>query len=245
VWWFGIFAFVVLFTGITLSYTRAAYLALFLAVAAYFGIRLRLMKYAIGFSLIAVIAGLSFFVNDNKFMDYAPTEKTIAHEEFGDLVGATSKLEDASTMERYYRWVAAARMSSERPWTGFGLSSFHEHYKHYALNRFKTYLSPNLEKSGVHCYFLMILIDQGYPGLMLFLLLLFGILIVGERIYHQCKDPYRKGYVMGALLSCVIIYAFLLINDLIETDKVGAVFFMNMAFVMVADRLNRGEVIIS
>jgi O-antigen ligase len=241
IWIIAVSIFSVMFLGVALAYTRAAYLALALAVGAYFGIRWRLMKYAIGAGLIAVIAGLSLFINNNKFMDYAPTEKTVAHEEFGDIVNATSRLEDASTMERYYRWVAAARMSSERPLTGFGLFSFHEHYKHYALSRFRTYLSDNLEKSGVHCYFLMTLIDQGYPGLIIFLLLLFGFLLVGERVYHQSLDPYRKGYVMGALLSSVVIYAFLLINDLVESDKVGTVFFLNMALVMAADRFNKSE----
>ena len=174
-------------------------------------------------------------------MDFAPTERTIAHEALEDIVAATYKLEDVSTMERYYRWVAGVRMSQEDLLTGYGPGNFHNFYKAYTLNKFTTYVSDNPEKSGIHNYYLMLLVEQGLPGMLIFILLSFWVLIKGEQIYHESPNQLRKDIVAGVLLSTVVIDAFLLMNDLIETDKVGSFFFFNMAVLVNMDLLNRRE----
>ena len=85
------------------------------------------------------------------------------------------------------------------------------------------------------------LVEQGIPGMLLFIALSFYALIRGERIYHELKDPTWKGIVMGVLLSCVVINAFLLINDMIETDKMGSFFFIGLAVLINADLANKKE----
>jgi 4-hydroxybenzoate polyprenyltransferase len=78
----------------------------------------------------------------------------------------------------------------------------------------------------------MILVDQGVIGLVIFLLFLFGALIVGEQIYHQTQDVRYKRIVMIALLMILVISALQLINDLLEVDKVGPFFFMSLALLV-------------
>jgi len=46
---------------------------------------------------------------------------------------------------------------------------------------------------------------------------------------------------MALLLSLIIVDALLLINDMIETDKVGSFFFMNMAMLVNIDLANKKE----
>ena len=235
-WWMVIFGLGIILIGIQLSYTRTAYVALILGAGAYVVVRLRLMKVVVGLSLVAVFGGVIFLSHQNKYLDYAPNfEKTISHYDFNSLLEATYKLEDVSTMERVYRWVAAVQMSKENLLTGFGPGNFQNFYQQYTVSSFETYVSDNPERSGIHNYYLMMLTDQGLPGLLIFLFLTVVILIKGEHIYYNCPSPTRRHIIMATLLSLVIIDAFLIINDLLETDKVGAFFLINIAILINSD----------
>ena len=102
-------------------------------------------------------------------------------------------------------------------------------------------MSDNPEKSGVHNYYLMTVLEQGIIGLILFLFIIYFSIIYGEKIYHDSKNRARKDLVMSATLSLLIIDSFLLMNDMIETDKVGSFFFLNIAILVIVDLLNEKE----
>jgi O-antigen ligase len=243
-WFFLIGTAVLFLVAIQLTYTRAAYAALGIAFGAFFIIRLKLTKYAIGSALILAVLGVMYVTNNNKYIDYAPDyHKAISHYEFDDLMSATAKFEDVSTMERVYRWVAGYQMIDEYPITGFGPGNFYNFYKGYSVGMFRTYVSNNIDKSGVHNYYLMTLVEQGFPGLLIFLILAFGILLKGEQIYHQTdiNNKTRRNMIMAILLSMIIIYAFLLINDLLEAAKVGSFFFINLALLINLDLMNKKD----
>jgi O-antigen ligase len=239
-WWVLAGCVFILFFGVLTAYTRAAYVALVLAAGIYFVIRLRLMRWAVLAALIIVPIAFAYVINNNKYMDFAPSERTVSHEGFKDIVAATYKLEDVSTSERYYRWIAGIRMSTEHPFTGVGPGNFYFFYKGYTLNRFQTYVSDNPEKSGIHNYFLMVLAEQGWPGLLFFLAMMIYTLILGEKVYHESgNNSNRKALAMGLMLLLCVIDAFLLMNDMIETDKVGSFFFFSMAILINLDLENR------
>lgn len=244
-WWWGIIAVMGIFlAAIYFSYTRAAYGALMLAFGAYFVFRLRLIKPALALGTIVLVLGLGYYLSGNRFLELAPNyDTTVSHREFGSLLEATARGEDISTMERLYRWVAGVEMSRQNPFFGYGPGNFVTFYRSYTITSFKTYVSDNEEQSGIHSYFLMTLVEQGWPGLLFFILLSFYMFIKGEQIYHQTRIPRRKRTVMAILLMMVVIYAFLLINDLIETDKVGSFFFMGLAILVRLDLLNRREIL--
>lgn len=230
----GIAAFMLL--AVYLSFTRAAYVALLVAAGGYFVVRWRLTRLAIASALIASVITFGFFAYRNTYLLYAPDyDRTIAHQSFDNLIEATYKMEDISTMERLYRWIAGVYMSKEYPLVGFGPGNFLNFYKSYTVNSFQTYVSNNPEQSGIHSYYLMTLVDQGIIGLLLFLALSFYTLIRGEQIYHSISDPPRKRIVMMALLCLIVIHTFLIINDLIEVDKVGSFFFIYTALLVNAD----------
>lgn len=228
--------------GTYFSYTRAAQLSLVIALGAFFIFRFKLGKVAVSLSLILAIVGTAHMATKNKYLDYAPNfEKTIAHTKFDNLLEATYKMEDISTMERVYRWVAAKQMVEESPLLGFGPGSFYFHYKKYVLSSFETYVSDNPEKSGIHNYYLMTLVEQGIFGLLIFLALIISIILYGERVYHNLTNTKQKNYVMAATISTVVICALLIINDLIEVDKIGPFFFLNASLIVLFDLLNNKE----
>lgn len=241
-WWFIVGSLLVFLLAVQLSFTRAAYVCLVLSVGAYFIIHFRLMRYAVGATLIGAIVGLAFFINNNTFMDYSPEfKKTITHTKFNNLIEATAKGEDISTMERVYRWLGGYYMTLERPVTGFGPGNFYNFYKGYTVTAFQTYVSDNEDKSTVHCYYLLMMAEQGIPGGLIFLALVLLVVLLGEKIYHETVKPERRYMIMAALLAFITIAALNLINDLLEADKVGPFFFMVMALLINADLANRRE----
>ena len=243
-WWVLAAAASVLFFGVLTAYTRAAYVALFLAAAMYFVIKLRLIRWALLGAVLVVPMFFGYMIYNNKFMDFAPSERTVSHVEFSGIVAATYKMEDVSTSERYYRWIAGIRMSTEHPISGVGPGNFYFFYKQFTLNRFATYVSNNPEKSGIHNYYLMTLVEQGLPGLLIFLAMMLYTLILGERVYHESGNNInRKALVMGLMLMLTVIDAFLLMNDMIETDKVGSFFFFSMAILINLDLANKKEAV--
>lgn len=225
------------FGAIYLSFTRAAYVALVIAGGTYFIVRWRLMKYALMGAGVAALVGVVYVVQDNTYLDFAPNyDRTISHERFDNLIEATYKMEDISTMERVYRWVAAGQMAPERPFFGWGPGNFVNFYKPFAITSFQTYVSDNPEQSGIHSYFFMTLVEQGIPGLLIFLALLVAFFLRAEKLYHALAAyPERQSIVLAVLLSTTTITAFLLINDLIETDKIGSFFFINLALLINQD----------
>ena len=223
----------VLFTvGIYFSYTRAAIGALFLLLPFYFVVKWRLVKPAIVVSLIGVLSYGIYVVKDNKFFEYAPDfNKAITHQDFDKLLTATYNLEDISTMERVYRWVAARYMIEEKPLLGFGPNNFYDTYKSYTLKSFRTYVSDNPEKSTVHSYFLLLAIEQGVFASLLFIFLVCYALIIGERLYYNEKDERTKYVVMAAMMCLFAILVILSINDVIESDKEGSFFYISLALI--------------
>lgn len=236
-WWWAVLLLPVWLAAVYFSYTRAAFVALAMAGGAFYIIRWRLMKPVLALALIGAVVVSGFFLHDNKYLDYAPNfEKTITQESFDNLISSTYKLEDISTMERFYRWVAAGHMVPYRPWTGWGPGNFVEFYEGYTVNAFETYVSDNPGRSGIHSYYLMTLVEQGFPGLIIFLIYIFGALIIGERLYHRQTDPAARNAIMAALLAMLIVDAFNIINDQMETDKVGAQYLLNLAVLVMMGR---------
>lgn len=235
-WWLLVGAIGILVGAIYLSYTRAAYVAIMMAFGAYLVIRLRLMKVVLFGGLLAALLGVGYMIQDNTYLDYAPNyDRTVTHYEFDNLLEATAKGEDISTMERVYRWIAGFHMFKDKPVFGYGPGNFVNFYRPYTVTSFTTYVSDNEEQSGIHSYYLLVLVEQGIPGLLIFLALSFYALIRGEQIYHRHPDPNRRRIVLMVVLSTVVIDAFLIINDLVETDKVGAFFFLAMAILVNQD----------
>jgi O-antigen ligase len=150
-------------------------------------------------------------------------------------------MKDLSTAERSYRWIAGVRMIKDSWMTGFGPGSFFSEYKSYTLPAFKTWVSKNAEHSTVHNYFLLLIIEQGVIGLLLFLLLLGFLFWYAQKIFHRTDDPFWKNSVgaVAAILTMICTVNFL--SDLIETDKVGSVFYMCIAFLIVADGSQRKQ----
>lgn len=237
---FLLLSIVVLVIAVYFSYTRAAQGSLVIAVAAYFMVRWRLTRVAVAAAALLLTIGVTWLIHDNNYLNYAPNyQSTVSHFDFDNLIEATYKLEDISTMERVHRWVAGGRMIAVEPIKGFGPANFYSEYKKFALTEFMTYVSDNPEKSGIHNYYLMVAVEQGIIGLLIFMLLMVFALIKGEDLYHRLQDNNAKILIMSAIICIVVSAAILLINDMLEADKVGPLFFFSLSIIVVYEVLAR------
>ncbi|MBK7935687.1 MAG: O-antigen ligase family protein [Lewinellaceae bacterium] len=239
-WWLLVSGIALFIVGINFAYTRAAYVALLAAVGISWIIRRKLLRVTLLVVVVTFTLIIGFVSNKDNWLQFAPEyEKAVTHVRFDRLLDATTKLEDISTMERVYRWVAASYMIQDRPLVGFGPGTFYFFYKKYTVTSFKTYVSNNPERSGIHNYFLMVTVEQGLPGLLFFLIFSAVVMLKGEQIYHRTRDAGRRRVLMSALLCFILIDLLMLMNDLVETDKVGSFFFMSAAILINIDLKNR------
>lgn len=235
-WFLLVFGIVVLLTGINFAYTRAAYVALLAAIGIYWIVRKRLMKVALATMALFFALFIAYVTTRDNWLQFTPEyERAVTHKRFDRLLDATIKLEDISTMERVYRWVAASYMMQERPFLGFGPATFYSFYKNYTVSSFKTYVSDNPERSGIHNYYLMVTVEQGLPGLVFFLLFCIAVMLKGERIYHRTADTGQRRILLASLLCFTLTLLLMLMNDFVETDKVGSLFFMSVAILVNMD----------
>jgi O-antigen ligase len=227
---------IILLVALFLSYARGAWLALVAGIIAAWLIKRKLLVGVYITAIVILIASVFWLKYNDHYLRYAHDyNTTVWHEDFREHLRATYELKDASTAERFYRWIAGVRMVKDNPLTGYGPNSFYYNYKPYAIPAFKTWVSANYEHSTVHNYFLLITIEQGIPGLLFFLILTTAILFYAQRLYHRVHDTFYKRL---ALLSGVIIMMVLVVNflsDLIETDKIGSIFFGCIALLISAD----------
>ena len=219
--------------AIYFTYTRACILSLLACILFYFVIKYRKVKQTLVMIFIFVAMIIGYLVHDNKFMDYSPSFlKTIYHDNYEDHLTSTVSFEDASSMERIFMWIGGAYYFLESPIVGNGPNTFFPNYKHYTVNSFKTYLSENDEHLTIHNYFLLTLIEQGLVGIFIFLLIIVVLLLYAEKYYHLAKPSFNKNLLMATTLSFVCILVNCTLSDLLETDKIGSIYFLNIAILV-------------
>lgn len=209
------------------AYSRGAWLCLIAGALTWYAIKKKFLLSLLLVSSVIIMISLFWLIQNDNYLKFAPDfNTTTQHTNIGEHLEATYTLKDMSTMERFYRWIAGLRMVNEEMLKGYGPNTFSLHYKEYTVASFKTWVSSNEEKSSVHNYFLLVTIEQGIPGLLLLCILLFSMFSIAIKGYHTLKDPFDQSLAMlcGVVLSMIVTLN--LLSDLIETDKIGSLFFI-------------------
>jgi O-antigen ligase len=216
----------VFLAAIYFSYTRGAWLAVGAMLTYYYVLRFRLTKYIIMLATLGAIGFCTYILHDNNYLRYSPDyQHTIYHDELADHLTSTFEMEDMSTVERFYRWIAAVKLFKEHPVVGVGPNNFVANYKQHTVTAFETYISDNEERSTVHNYFLLLLTEQGLPALLLFLLLIVVTLLKAQQLYSDASE-HRKKFVLAVTLCIVVFLLNNTLSDLVEANKVGSLFLM-------------------
>jgi O-antigen ligase len=230
----------ILLIAIFFSYARGAWLAVATGLVAWWLLRRRWLLQGYIIAMVLAIAAVFWLKSNDRYLQYAHDFKTtIYHKDFKEHLVATYQLKDVSTAERFYRWIAGVRMIKDNRLTGTGPSTFYENYKPYGVPAFKTWVSDNAEQSTIHNYFLLLAVEQGIPGLVFFLVLLGAMLFYAQRLYIRISDPFYKTTAATAGAMIVMIATVNFLSDLVETDKVGSLFFLCFSVLVMVDFNNR------
>ena len=214
------------------AFARITYLCMVAALIYALIIRLKLTRLSIVMALIAVTSGTLWLQHNNQYLEIAPDyNKAIMQTDFENKISATTSGQDISTMERVHRWVAGANMIADEPITGVGPSNFYETYKPYSVFSFETYVSDNPERSGIHNYYLMVLVEQGWIGLFIFLVLIIIAFFKLEDLYHSTQSKERKQLLLCLGATLMMIVTINTVNDMIEVIKIGGIFFFVLSII--------------
>jgi len=242
-WWRALLAATIVFfvPAIYFTYARAAILAVMFAGGIALAIRWRLVQWVMPVFYGLMALGLLAVSRNNKYLDYYPNfERTYMHDTWADHIAATFRGEDMSSAERLYRWIAGVRMSGEHPVVGYGPNSFYYYYKPYAVQSFRTWVSRNEERSTTHNYFLLMLVEQGWPAMILYAVLVAVFFVQAQRTYHRFEgDRFYRAATLGVAMMFAAGFVNNFFSELIETHKVGALFYLSLSLLVVLDGKSR------
>ena len=233
---------IIFIVAILFAYARAAVVGVVFAVIVGLAMRAKLVNFVMPAFYGLIILMLVYLIPNNKFLEFRPDyNNTFMHKTFTDHLIATFRGKDMSSMERLYRWIAAVRMSREEPITGYGPHAFYYYYKPYAISCFQTYVSRNAEHSTTHNYFLYMLVEQGWPAMLLYALLIPVIFAKAQKLYHKFKDKFYRMVTIGLAMMFAVGFINNFFSELIETHKVAALWYVPLALLVVLQQKSREE----
>lgn len=215
---------------------RAAILAVVFAMVVWAGLKYKFTKWLLPLGLTLVVLIFSLLIYNNNYLSLRPDKNENASQEtFIEAITGMFSGKDMSSMERIYRWIASVRMTPENPITGVGPNNFYEHYKNHTVSSFETWVSDNPERSTTHNYFLFLMVEQGIPAMILYGVFVIFFFARCQKLYHLTKRRDYQIYVTTIAMVMAANFVNNFFSELIETHKVGAVFYLNIACLIIVD----------
>lgn len=216
--------FMALFTGLFLSFCRAAWVSVIGALGAFLILKLRIKYYwLIAFAVL--FAGL-FFAFEQDIMNKLSKNDQDSSTNFVEHVESISNIStDASNLERLNRWSSALRLFNERPITGWGPGTYQFVYAPYQHAREKTIISTNAGNGGnAHSEYIGPLAESGVLGLLTFLLVIVFTLIYGNITFFKTNNNQIKLFTLISFLGLITYYIHGFLNNFLDTDKLSVPF---------------------
>lgn len=226
-----------LFVAEVLSYSRAAWISL--AVALIMGIMLIFKIRFRSILAILIVLGSIVFAYSDDIYNRISNNDAISNqkEDVGNhLMSVTNIQSDASNTERINRWLCAWRMAIDKPFTGFGPGMYQFEYGQYQRRGEMTRISTFSGNRGhAHSEFMTQLSETGFPGFILFVILVFYVIASGMRVIYREKILKYKLAVTGALLGLITFYVHGAFNAFLDSDKMAALVFTCIAVIVAHD----------
>jgi O-antigen ligase len=216
---FGCMVLLILLTALVLSYCRAAWVSLALAVGI---LALVLLKIKFRWvAMTAIILGIILYTFQFEILTAMERNKQSKTATLTEHVRSISNIStDNSNMERINRWMSAFRMYQERPRFGFGPGTYQFEYAPYQLSGEKTLISTNEgDKGNAHSEYIGPLAEQGLPGMLIVIALVIAMVMTGLKVYHRTRDREIKILSMSVLLGLITYFIHGLMNNFLDTDK--------------------------
>ncbi len=232
---FTLNAAIILLIGLYLSYCRAAWLALTIAIGLALIVKLRIkIKWVVLAGILFI--GLFFMLRSEIIMKLEKNKQD-ASENFVQHIQSMSNIStDASNLERINRWDAAFRMFKDRPFWGFGPGTYQFCYAPYQYSYVQTIISTNAGNRGnAHSEYIGPLAETGVLGLLSVLAIAITVIYTALKVYWKSKNKKTKLLIFIALLSLTTYYIHGFLNNFLDTDKASVPFWGFIAMIVALD----------
>lgn len=113
---------------------------------------------------------------------------------------------DGSAQGRVNLWEDGIRFVQDNPVFGTGYNTYPY------LHHLESYVN-GMEINDPHNYYLKIVIETGFIGLMFFLAILWGMFRIGWRLYKRAREPILKGIALGLMPAILAVAVANLFGD--------------------------------
>ena len=231
-----VFTILLLFiAAIILSYARAGWLSLVLASSVFITLLLKIKFRTLFLSFMSIL--FLFLVFQNQIIRVLGKNDTDSEGDFSKNISSMSNIStDASNLERLNRWSCALKMFEKKPVMGWGPGTYMFNYAVFQKSSEKTIISTNFGTNGnAHSEYLGPLCEQGLPGLLFVLLILFVSMFMGYRVIYKTKDFNKKVMATGIFLGLFTYFVHGFLNNFLDTDKLSVPFWCFLAILVCLD----------
>jgi putative inorganic carbon (hco3(-)) transporter len=229
----------ILTVGIILSYTRAAWVSL--AGAAVLG-GLMMLRVRLRTLLLTLVAAGSFlYVAQDDLVIMLEKNQQDSSDDLAEHVESISNVSsDASNLERLNRWNSALAMFEERPLVGWGPGTYQFVYAPFQKSQDLTIISTNNADGGnAHSEYLGPLAEQGVPGIIMMVLLVWMVSQMAFRLFYTLNDRELRILVLTSYLGLMTYFTHGILNNYLDTDKASAPFWGFIGILVAIDIFHR------
>ena len=189
----------ILLMAFYLSFSRAAWISLVVAIGVLIILKLRIkLSWLLGGGLI--LGFLLFFYADDILYKMSRNSQDSSGNFVEHIQSMSNISTDASNMERINRWTAAFGMIEEKPIFGWGPGTYQFEYAPFQKGYYRTIISTDFGDGGnAHSEYIGPCAESGIPGMLTVFAIVFTFLIVGIKTYIYTEDKTLK------LLSPIIL----------------------------------------
>lgn len=239
IWLWGLLTFLIV--AEILSFTRAAWLSLIVAIGFWVIMKLKIKFKTITITVISlVIIGFAF---QNQILQKLEQNSTDSSNNLSDHIASMTNIStDASNLERINRWHCAIEMFKEKPVFGWGPGTYAMKYAPYQLTAQRTIISTNSGDGGnAHSEYLGALAETGILGSLSFIILIIVVLYTGITAYSRTDDKRIKTILISALMGLITYYVHSFLNNFLDTDKASVPFWGFTAMIVILDIYTRKQ----
>lgn len=230
------FLVLIVFIALILSYTRAAWLSVGIALGCYLLIRFRVKFYVLVLVSTCILAVV--YVNRTDIIMKMEQNRQDSSKDLTKHLQSIYNIQsDVSNLERINRWKCALRMFEERPVFGWGPGTYMFQYAPFQMWRDKTVISTNMGDWGnAHSEYIGPLAESGILGTLTLIILIITVFYIGLKRYASLdKERSTKILLLCAILGLITYCTHGFLNNFLDTDKASALFWGYIAIIVAID----------
>ncbi len=225
----------VILTGVVVSFARAAWLSLMVAVALTLILYLKIKFRTIVITVVST--AILFFAFQTQIVLLLNQNNTSSGGDAAqDLESVSNIKTDDSNLERINRWSCAIKMFQQRPMVGWGPGTYMFQYAPFQKQSEKSHISTNAGTNGnAHSEYLGPLSEQGILGIVWVIALLFTVLSTGFRVVYNNKNKTQRTLAVLLLTGLITYFVHGFLNNFLDTDKLSIPFWGFIAAIVYLD----------